>query len=790
MFRTTTVRVVLAAVALVVTVASCANWMPGRRSAWDNLFRDNNAEDTRAILARLPAPAAAAAPDNATGRPVLAAVKLGTPPHLLLHDVAATQTLWDRELQAIDSRPIIAGDLVIFVANRDVFALDLATGQDRWRFNTPEGWTFRGAAVEGGRAYISIGKGRLGSVQRRDGRIVCLDARSGGQLWTHEVPFLLGEPSAVAGLVFVPWDGQNITVLDGLTGRETARLRSLDDVIHFVDARPEGIFYGARGLYRLTERSAGGRRDQATFYNPPMQDVPGDPEFELSGYEVPGLSMRKIRFFWQPALATDDGQVALTDNAVYLLYFRVILAFDATSGQLRWAFRYDEDVEGVSVVPGGLFLVGRHGVVTFIGAESGSAEWTGEIGERIRSVTFSIGAFEPPTRQAAEPVSLRQRLQEVIFDPDNRLLPIRTYALGLLTQLDDPEVTQDLLEVCARADVPEQLREAAAQSLGNRESGAAFLVDALAVHNDFLSQSRPVPLSIVARTLTQMNANDAVPALLEHLVDHETSLVDLREVAAAVVALGDASVVGPLRDFLVRYHRDSAFAENAEPLNVMADGLLRHGQIEERELLQRIAQSPQTLQGLRDHINGVFAEAEAAERAAREAAEAEAARQAAAQAGPTPEQICAQQREQNYELTQEEINQVMRAAAPNLRECIMAEIQRNPEVGMIRFVWLINSEGQGINWDVVPQSPELVTCLLPSLQQIHFPCIRAYRQRARFGITLPRAQAATPDAGPTQPQTPATSGGWGPPPPGTTQDAGTTVAPDAYPDQYPDLLPE
>jgi hypothetical protein len=501
--------------------------------------------------------------------------------------------------------------------------------------------------------------------------------------------------------------------------------------------------------------------------------------------------MRKIRFFWSPALATDDAQFAITDNAVYLLYFRVILAFDATTGQVRWAFRYDEDIEAVSVVPGGLFLVGRHGVVTFIGAQSGGAEWQGEIGERIRSVTFSLGAFQPPERQSVEPPVLRQRLQEVIFDPDNRLLPIRTYALNLLTQLDDPEVTQDLLEVTARADVPEQLREAAAQSLGNRESGAAFLVDALAVHQDFLSQSRPVPLSVVSRTLTQMAANDAVPALLEHLMDHETSVEDLREVAASVVALGDASVVGPLRDFLIRYHKDSAFAQNAEPLNVMADGLLRHGQIAERELLQRMAQDPQTLAPLRDHINGVFEQAAAAERAAREAAEAQAQEAARVQAGPTAEQICAQQREEHYELTQQEINQVMVAQAAAMRPCIMAEMESNPELGMIRLVWLITSDGQGINWDVNPPSPTLLTCMLPQLQQLRFPCIRAYRQRARFGVTLSRPGAAqTQTQTQTQPQTPVDSGGWGPPPPGTgtTQDGG--VAPDAYPEQYPDELPE
>ena len=772
------VPLLLAGVTLVVV--GCGDLLMNRRAAWDNLFRDNNVEDTRLVLRQLPEPSAVEAPQNALERPLLAAVKLGTPPNLFVHDVASGETLWERELETIDTRPQIHEDLVVFVAGRDLHAWDLETGQERWRYTLEEGWTFRGAAVDSGRTFISIGKGRLGSVQRRDGRIICLEANSGARLWSHDVPFLLGAPAAEGGVVFVPWDGQNITVLDGTTGNEVARFRSLDDVIHFVDARPQGVFYGARGLYRLTEQSASGQREDSTFYAVPMEDAPGDPEFELSGYELPSLSMRKIRYFWRPEPPGPDGGIVMTDNAIYLLYFRFVFAFDATTGELRWAFRYDEDVEGAQVVPGGIYIVGRHGIITFIGAQSGSVEWQGEIGKRIRSITFALGPNPPPEREDVPPPDVRRRLQEVIFDPDNRLLPIRTYALHLLTEVDDPQVTQDLLEITSRDDVPEQLREAAAQSLARRDSGAPFLIDALSVHHDYLSQSRPVPLSIVARTLTEMEAREAVPALLEHLMDHETSINDLREVAAAVVALGDASIVGPLRDFLIRYHRDSAFAENAEPLFVMADGLFTHGHVAEQELLQQIRADANTLAPLREHINARFDAISEAEREEREAA-----RQEAIEAqGPTPEEICEQQREEHYQLTQEEINDALRANAEVLRECFMAEMERNPETGQVRIVWLLTSEGEGINWDIVPRSPELLTCLLPHLRSIQFPCIRSYRQRARFGVNLVRPREAEPE--PEQPAEPPSSG-WGPPPPSAVQDGG--VPSEEYPDEYPDELP-
>jgi hypothetical protein len=469
-----------------------------------------------------------------------------------------------------------------------------------------------------------------------------------------------------------------------------------------------------------------------------------------------------------------------------MLYFRVLLAFDAQSGQIRWAYRYSEDVEGVEVVPGGIYLVGRHGIVTFVGAQSGSEEWSAEIGVRIRSVTFSFGGLQPPERRAAEPPDVRQRLQEVIFDPDNRLLPVRNFALRLLTRIEDPEVTQDLLQVTSREGIPEQLRETAAQELASRESGAAFLIDALSVHHDFLSRARPVPLIIVAPTLVRMDSREAVPALLEHLIDHETSLPELREVAAAISALGDASVVGPLRDFLVRYHKDSAFAENTEALNVMVDGLLRHGHIEERELLEGMQADPATLAPLREHVAQAIAALDAAQQpeVPTENVEPE-------DTGPTPEQICAQQREEHFNLTQDEINQVMRANAAELTVCLTAEMERSPDTRQVRIVFLLTQEGRGINWDVVPQSEELMQCLRPHLEALQFPCIREYRQRARFGVALQRAnEPEPPPPPPQQPQQPQQPGGWGPPPPSAvTPDAGT-VAPDQYPDQYPDELPE
>ena len=58
--------------------------------------------------------------------------------------------------------------------------------------------------------------GALGGA-RRVGHVVAMDARSGGERWRHEVQGVFGQPAAAGGLVFVPWERQNIAVQNART---------------------------------------------------------------------------------------------------------------------------------------------------------------------------------------------------------------------------------------------------------------------------------------------------------------------------------------------------------------------------------------------------------------------------------------------------------------------------------------------------------------------------------------------------------------------------------------------
>src|SRR5207245_9904568 len=204
----------------------------------------------------------------------------------------------------------------------------------------------------------------------RCGRITAVDAGSGGVRWQYSVDGVLGAPAAAGGMVFVPWDRQNLAIIDGMTGHEIARLRSTDDVWEFVFAAREGVFYGSHGVYRLTEAGYRGVKTGVPRYEPPLRDLPSQAQLHPDGFSapLPGRNARdKVGFQWAVAAEQPPDSVGIADDTIYLLHYRFVFAFEAQSGHLRWAYRHPNDIESMRAVPGGAFFVEGAGQVTFLG---------------------------------------------------------------------------------------------------------------------------------------------------------------------------------------------------------------------------------------------------------------------------------------------------------------------------------------------------------------------------------------------------------------------------------------
>ncbi|MDP3277633.1 MAG: PQQ-binding-like beta-propeller repeat protein [Deltaproteobacteria bacterium] len=716
-----------------VALAGC---MPAvrRLNAFSSRFSDNQREAVTQVFASLPSQNADR-PTNSLNRPVLVGIRQAAPRAVVAVDGTTGAALWTQELDA-QSAPEILGDLVLVSTGARAVALDLASGARRWEVDL-RSMPLVGAARDGNTVVVVASSGANGGP--RAGRVLAVAAATGGEMWSHQVVGILGRPAAVSGHVFVPWDRQSLAVLDLATGVEQSRLRATDDVLSWVFAAPQGVFYGSRGAYRWSPRSASGTRADSDYAANPIENVPGDPSLFRDGF-VPNNGTRtardKIQFAFLPR-AEADGHLAIAHDTIFLVYYRFILAFNAQTGAVRWARAVgpDEaesganatesvneaarraqaamsqyDIESVTVTPTSLVVISANGKLRSIDPATGAVQGSLAIAGNLGAYTVDLGGFRAPSA-GAEPAPTgapRDQLVGLIRDADNRLVPMRGFLTRVLARDPAPEVTRELLELYRARAIPIPLRQEIAQALRTRTTGQQFLIEAIdgpEDHYNYLENRQAPPLDIIAPTLASMGAREAVPRLMEHLLDHETPVEWLPMIVQAIVDLEDNTAVEPLKSFIRRYRSDSAFAgDRVAPLVAASSAVFRLGDAQGREWLGQMRQDVAAHQSLRDGIARLFDE-----------------EQRGAQ-GRTDEQRLTAAREQlqgrtnalrtaigSYpsSLSQEQVDDEWNNHLDELRQCAQGVLTRRPDLNEIRITVTVRSEPSMSLFQTSPPAPAL-----------------------------------------------------------------------------------
>jgi hypothetical protein len=710
--------------------------------AFSYQFPDNVGEDLAPVLAAQPPPSDDTI-TNAIGEPLAAVTthpiepeegsdQPATEAELAVLNLTSGEVLWRKPFEAM-TRPQILGDVVMTSVRGAVVALDLRSGEELWREELDD-LAYVGASRSGNVLVWVASVGVAGGANRK-GRLVAMDARSGRTRWEHAIDGVLGHPQLRGGYVFVPWDRQNIAILGLQDGIEVARLRTTDDVIGWVRAEPQGVYYGYRGIYKLNERSASGTKEGSTYREAPLADAPREPLVQDDGYyPTPGTrsARGRIRVYYEPEPTTETEGIPVEGDRFYFVYFRYVFAFDGDEN-LRWARVLPRDIVRAHALHNGVLTIAEDGNARLLGHDEGDTLWERDFDLELASAGLDVGDFAPQPNVDADPAeterTVRTALTRIAGDPDNRLVPARAFAVELLAKMDEPEITRDLLDLYAQRSTPGALREAIGNALRVREVGTEYLVAALDQHYDYLDDVPAPPLGLIVPALLEQRVDGAVEGLVAHMMDHETPAEVLPTVIRGVVELGDESIVPALRTFLTLYHADSLFEDNADALAVAAEGVFRHGGDEGRALLQALMAQPRTEEPAQAAIQGLF-DREQADAAARAQAEAEAAERAAARAA------AAEAAARPTKLSQAQINEVFVAHTEHLRGCIEGELERNPRLGMVRFAFIINNDGSTQEMRYAPQSEPLVECLRPVVEELRFPQFQQRRQRASFTVSL------------------------------------------------------
>jgi hypothetical protein len=299
---------------------------------------------------------------------------------------------------------------------------------------------------------------------------------------------------------------------------------------------------------------------------------------------------------------------------VCVLNYRFFFGFDAASGALRWAYN-NPVVEAASAAHAGSAIV----FATADGELGAIDPATGQRTYRVR-LPAGLGAVVGATFDAEGwapfggnnlPVmpSLAESLSSIVWDPDRRFSEAQIFAVEQLARIPGRPIAASLLKVLSTEGMPPTVVKRAARALVDRKDRDAIdlFVEAIQVHTDYVTGSKPANLEILARAVGALQALQAAKPLAEHLRLPETETGTVVEIARALAQMRAAETLPALRDYLAVYRADPGCAGDPSGLLAVVDALIAMGGTADREFLLFVAEEPRTLPAVREHARYALA---------------------------------------------------------------------------------------------------------------------------------------------------------------------------------------
>jgi hypothetical protein len=574
-----------------VVVAALGGCGAAGSGAFGDTFPDNHGEHIGAVLTRLEAGRAAG---MASRREASIAITVSAAPaRLSAWDLAAGRSLWESAVE-LRSVPQLAGRYVVTHEGSEVVVRELRTGRVTARVGD-RSLNLVGAAGEGrdGAIVLSTGGG-VGAFS------LLVGLRDGSPTVSAQLGQAFGAPAVSAGMAFVPWGHQNLSVLDLATGAEIARVRPSEGVVASALAYDGHVFFGQSGVALF------GTETNPTFAAL-TQTMPGNPQLLRDAYQPPqgpNSAQNRVRLAYRPA--AEGSQAGFEGSTVYLVFYRLVFALAADGRTARWVAQIPRDVVGAHVVDGGVLVVDDAGGAHLLSGTDGRETWSAQLGEGI---VFAAAAADGLSGGAprGDALALRDQLLSAAQNTDGRLVPLRELAVRLLAAMPEPDVTANVIAICDDRAVTASVRNAACEALATRTAGADHVIAALDRHSAFLRGVRSPPVGALARAAVAMGERRAVPLLVGHLRDPETAAADVAPLAQALASFGDESAAAPIGDFLRLYHAESSDSGLEAGLAAALEAYRVLAGPTSRELLEEIANDGLALESVRNAARGQIA---------------------------------------------------------------------------------------------------------------------------------------------------------------------------------------
>ncbi|HET9988272.1 MAG TPA: PQQ-binding-like beta-propeller repeat protein, partial [Kofleriaceae bacterium] len=213
---------------------------------------DNDRDALTGVLARRTLPEQPAPLNTARTPRVFVLATGGKAKQLIAYDLQRGAILWKQDAD-VQSRIWVGGTFIVELEGKQLVARDQQTGAVKWQTDVPG--EFIGATADADRAYVTYKENAA------TWWLAGYDGSSGKRLWKADADGVLGAPMAHGGVVYVPYNQQWLSLIDGRTGAIAARIRGIDEGISMLRVTSRVAFYGSKqGVFRLDAKSASGTR--------------------------------------------------------------------------------------------------------------------------------------------------------------------------------------------------------------------------------------------------------------------------------------------------------------------------------------------------------------------------------------------------------------------------------------------------------------------------------------------------------------------------------------------------
>ncbi len=119
--------------------------------------------------------------------------------------------LWNFTSGLVYSSPAVSQGLVYFNSVEGIlYALNASTGEQLWTYRGLSGYESSSPSISDGYVYI-------GTTYGSNGKVICLDAMSGTEIWTASIPAGMSSPAVAYGCVYIV-SNSTVYALNASTG--------------------------------------------------------------------------------------------------------------------------------------------------------------------------------------------------------------------------------------------------------------------------------------------------------------------------------------------------------------------------------------------------------------------------------------------------------------------------------------------------------------------------------------------------------------------------------------------